>query len=348
LAHILHACHQAVDNRQSVRAAFIDFAKAFDHVDHSIVLNKMMQLGVQPFVIRWMHSFLIDRTQRVKINNSVSSWTTLNGGMPQGTWLGPYIFLIHINDLRTEQLTFKFIDDVTIVEVLNSLDRSKMQLSFDTIAKWSTNNHMNINISKTKEMLINVDGSSHSSIASLTLNNHCIERVSSFKLLGITLSADLSWSRHVREVCAKANKRLHFLKLLKRSKMTTDGLLLYYKAIIRPVIEYACPVWQSSLTVNERRQLETVQKRAVFIISGSDDYEFYCSLYDLELIQTRLDNLSRKFYYKTLQPHDCLNKLIPQRETEYIAKLRSAKLYDFHCRTSRFLKSFFPYAITNY
>jgi hypothetical protein len=104
---------------------------------------------------------------------------------------------------------------------------------------------MNINISKTKEMLFNVDGSSHSSIASLTLNNHCIERVSSFKLLGITLSADLSWSRHVREVCAKANKRLHFLKLLKRSKMTTDGLLLYYKAIIRPVIEYACPVWHS-------------------------------------------------------------------------------------------------------
>jgi hypothetical protein len=308
----------------------------------------MMQIGVQPFVIRWMHSFLINRLQRVKINNSTSSWTTLNGGMPQGTWLGPYTFLIHINDLRTEQLAFKFIDDVTIVEVLDSLDRSKMQLSIDTVAKWSADNHMNVNTSKTKEMLINVDSSSHCATASLTLGNCCIERVSSFKLLGVTLSTDLSWSRHVREVCAKANKRLHFLKLLKRSKMTTDGLLHYYKAIIRPVVEYACPVWQSSLTVDEHRQLEAVQKRAVFIISGSNDYEFYCSLYDLELIQTRLDNLSRKFYYKTLQPHDCLSKLIPRRETDYITKLRTVKPYDFHCRTSRFLKSFLPHAIINY
>jgi hypothetical protein len=105
--------------------------------------------------------FLIDRLQRVKINNSTSSWTTLNGGMPQGTWLGPYTFLIHINDLRTEQPAFKFIDDVTIVEVLDSLDRSKMQLSIDTVAKWSADNHMNVNTSKTKEMLINADSSSH-------------------------------------------------------------------------------------------------------------------------------------------------------------------------------------------
>jgi hypothetical protein len=81
--------------------------------------------------------------------------------------------------------------------------------------------------------------------------------------------------------------------------MATDGLLHYYKAIIRPAVEYACPVWQSSLTVDEHRQLEAVQKRAVFTISGSNDYEFYCSL-------------------------------------------------DFHCRTSRFLKSFLPHAIINY
>jgi hypothetical protein len=84
----------------------------------------------------------------------------------------------------------------------------------------------------------------------------------------------------------------------------TDGLLHYYKAIIRRMVEYACPVWQSSLSVDEQRQLEAVQKRAIFIVSGSCDYEFYCSLYNLELIQTQLDNLSHKFYYKTLQPHD--------------------------------------------
>ena len=160
-------------------------------------------------------------------------------------------------------------------------------------------------------MIISVARPSQSETAIITIDNCPIERVSSFKLLGVTISTDLRWSCHIKELCAKANKRLHFLKLLKRSAMTTDDLLHYYKTVIRPVIEYACPVWQSSLTVDEQRKLDAIQKRAIMIISGSNDYEFNCSLYDLELMQTRLDKLSRKFYSKILQPNDCLNKLLP-------------------------------------
>ena len=309
----------------------------------------MAALGVQPFIIRWMHSFLLDRRQRVKINNIASNWTTLNGGMPQGTWLGPYIFLIHINDLQTTLPAFKFIDDVTVIEVIDSIASSQMQTSVNEIAKWSTDNHMNINTSKTKEMIIDFARSSQSVITAITTADDCpIERVSSFKLLGITLSNDLRWSCHVRQIYAKANKRLHFLKLLKRSAMTTDELLHYYKTVIRPVIEYACPVWQSSLTVDELRRLEAIQKRAIMIISGANDYEFYCSLYDLEQVNTRLDTLTRNFYAKILQPNDCLHKLLPRRELEHVQKLRTFKNFDLFCRTSRFQNSFLPYAFRKY
>jgi len=186
------------------------------------------------------------RRQRVKINKIAANWATLNGGIPQGTWLGPNIFLIHINDLQTTLPAFKFIDDVTVIEVIKVIDNiasSQLQTSVDEIVTWSTDNHMNINTSKTKEMIIDFARSSQSIVTEFTTADDCpIERVSSFKLFGITLSNDLRWSCHVREISAKANKRLHFLKLLKRSAMTTDDLLHYYKTVIRPVIEYACPV----------------------------------------------------------------------------------------------------------
>jgi len=117
---------------------------------------------------------------------------------------------------------------------------------------------MNINTSKTKEMIIDFARSSQSILTDITTVDDCsIERVSSFKLLGITLSNDLRWSCHVREISAKANKRLHFLKLVKHFAMTTDDLLHYYKTVIRPVIEYVCPVWQSSLTQNTAARLVT-------------------------------------------------------------------------------------------
>jgi len=92
----------------------------------------------------------------------------------------------------------------------------------------------------------------------MTADDCPIERVSSFKLLGIILSNEIRWSCKVREISAEANKHLHFLILLKRSAMTTDDLLHYYKTVIRTVIEYACPMWQSSLTVDELRRLEAI------------------------------------------------------------------------------------------
>jgi hypothetical protein len=92
--------HQALDSHNSIRAVFIDYSKAFDHVDHSTVLRKMTALGIHPLLLKWMHSFLSYRQQRVKVGN-ISDWITLKGGMPQGTWLGPYVFLILIDDLNT-------------------------------------------------------------------------------------------------------------------------------------------------------------------------------------------------------------------------------------------------------
>ena len=112
---------------------------------------------------------------------------------------------------------------------------------------------MNINSKKTKEMLFGPIAKDPP--PEIAFDNKLIERVTSFKLLGLTVTNSLSWEAHVDTVCTKASKRLHFLRLRKRYAVSQDDLLVYYKSVIRPVLEYACPVWQSGLTVHQRDRI---------------------------------------------------------------------------------------------
>lgn len=119
LIDIFHTCHQALETCVSVRVLIADYSKAFDHVDPATVLSKMASLGRPPFIWKWMHSFLYKRKQRAKISDIVSSWTTLNDSIAQGTWLGPNVFLILLSYLETY---FKFVYVVILTEILVSTD----------------------------------------------------------------------------------------------------------------------------------------------------------------------------------------------------------------------------------
>jgi hypothetical protein len=186
-------------------------SKAFDHVDHSIVLSKMT--SARRSMCDTLEAFvLIEPQQRVKIGSTVSQWTTLTGGMLQGAWFGPYVFLMLI-DVQTMMTAYKFVDDVTIGEVVNQ-STSHMQLAAQQLAEWSKKNLMNINTKKTKEMML---GPALLNPPPLTvINDRTIERVASFELLEVTIANNLNWDEHITTICNKANKRLYYLKLLKQ------------------------------------------------------------------------------------------------------------------------------------
>jgi hypothetical protein len=305
---ITHKLHQVLDDQNSARCLFIDFTKTFDHVDHTTVLKKLSAFGVDPLILRWLHSFLHNRQQRVKIGNVTSQWSSLSGGMPQGTWLGPYVFLALIDDLHASLPLHKFVDDVTATEVIVPSTASQMQQTADQITQWSHLNQMIINTKKTKEMLF---GSiKKQPPPQIEFNQTFVDRVDSFKLLGVHISDTLSWDNHVNAVCLKAGKRLFIRKLLKRSSVSIADLLQYYKAVIRPVIEHACPVWQwqSGLTAEQKDRLEAIQRRAMRTITGSDDYELQCVVHNVEPIALRLNSLSRSFFSRM-----CLQGLFVSR-----------------------------------
>jgi len=151
---MLHHWYKSLDEGQSVRVLFVDYAKAFDHVEHNVVLQKLKSYGVPSFIVRWMTSFLCERQQRVKISGFVSGWVTLRGGMSQGSWLGPLIFIILVDDLRPQLLTYKFVDETTLSETITKGSTSEMQRTVDELVKWSQLNCLNINSNKTKEMVL--------------------------------------------------------------------------------------------------------------------------------------------------------------------------------------------------
>jgi Reverse transcriptase (RNA-dependent DNA polymerase) len=349
LVDALHHWHSAVDSRQSVRTVFVDYAKAFDHVDHNILVAKMVEFGLSDVIIRWICSFLTDRRQRVKIGDVFSGWQLVNAGMAQGSYLGPLTFIILIDSLKSACLTHKFVDDTTLSEILEKGAPSKMQHSIDELLVWSTQHAMNVNERKTKEMIIGPI--INQPPTPLTLDGATIDRVKTFKFLGVLVSDDLKWSHHIEAICSKAASRLHFLKLLARSGARKEDLVYFYSSIVRPILEYACPVWHSSLTVAQSDALEAIQKRAMRIVFQSMDYVTACILANIDALSARREQLTMKFFNRcVLNPDSCIHYLLPEkRAPEIINKLRKSSQFEIsQSRTVKFSKSFIPYCLSNY
>ena len=184
----------------------------------------------------------------------------------------------------------------------------------------------------------------------LVLNDDVIHRVQSFKLLGVTVNNSLTWEDHVTAICSKASKRLYFLKLLRRSGLSVGDLLLYYQTVIRSVLEYACPVWHSGLSATQADRIESIQRRAMHIITGvmSSSLQTFSDLFPR--LSARRDEQASRYFSRMMDPQNCLHNLLPpERDISTFEKLRDFKLYPVpYARTTRFQNSFLIHALRNY
>ena len=249
LVYFLHKLYYTTDKAGAhIRAVLVDYQKAFDHLNHQIIINKLEQLRVPEFLVEWIASFLSGRHQRVKLGNYSSEFVAVNGGVPQGTKLGPLLFLCMIDDLQIDAPceSLKFVDDTTILELLSSKDSvSCMQSTLDSLMAWTVKNEMNLNPTKTKELQINFF---KQPVSLGRLEVQQVTSVLTAKLLGVTLSADLKWNYHVESIVKKASKRIYFLTVLKRFGAAHEHLIHVYKTLVRPITEYACQCWHPGLT----------------------------------------------------------------------------------------------------
>ncbi len=250
-----------IDAGGRVDAVVIDFAKTFDVLPHDRLVQKLMNSGIDPRVVAWISEFLRDRKLKVRIGQELSSGASVTSGIPQGSVIGPLLFLAFINDLPA-QLTSNdrlFADDYIIYRSINSKrDEEILQKDLDALYYWAENNGMPINSSKSKSITF---GRGHNySETHYRLNNDIIPRVSSCKYLGIHFDSKLSWKKHVDFVVGKAWRSLHFvMRILKKS--TANAREIAYLSLVLPIMEYGTICWDPHKNMH-CKHLERIQHRA--------------------------------------------------------------------------------------
>nr|XP_047142837.1 uncharacterized protein LOC124817085 [Hydra vulgaris] len=249
---------------------YLDFAKAFDKVEHKRLLTKIKAYGITGKIYNWIESFLANRNQRVAISNTVSEWVSVTSGVPQGSILGPMLFLLFINDLPEVVLnTFKmYADDSKIIAIEDSIDnQAEMQTDLDNIVKWCNNWGMELNCKKCKVMRFGNQKVFRGIDKTYTMNingmiydhsNSVLERD-----LGVFVQPDMRW-KHQTQVCV--NKASKILGLIINAFESRDYYMwkILYTNYVRPHLEFAAPAW-SPPNVAEISMLERVQRRATKI-----------------------------------------------------------------------------------
>ena len=374
LLNLLHNWYRAMDEPQRViRIIFLDFRKAFDLINHNILLRNMKEMGVRLALIQWFGTYLNKRSHFTKFGNDTSDYAYINGGVPQGSKLGPIAFVIKIDKLPSvikeeiqlmistnmetnvilEHDTLMFMDDTTLYEVLDvSHHISGKQLGgaeskVKSVLRFTEEDMMELNQTKCKEMIIDFR-KNVTVIPPLEINSHVFERVKCYKLLGLWIDDNLKWSTNTCYIVKKAVKRLYFLKMLKGYGAPKQDLKAFYMAVIRSTLEYCAQIWHGNLTKEQSTDIERVQKRALRIICPGLTYEEALLDCNLKTLKARREEMCGKLIKTMIDPRHRLHSLLPetvnqirQRQT----RSNGEKLYNFRYRTERFKNSPIVYGI---
>ena len=348
LIELLHKIHCELDGSQAyARILLLDFSKAFDHIDHHILLDKLSKSSVHPILTAWQKSFLTERQQRIKIGDTLSDPAILNGGVPQGTLSGPEDFLHMIDDFQTCLQDIKFVDDTTIFEIVPLGQSSKMQLAANEANDWAKRNNMSLNAGKTKEIIVYF-GKKDVDIPPVILEGTAIKQVSEANLLGVKLNKKLNWDDHVDALVKKAYPRLHYLRLLKRAGVAPAQLVTVYKSLVRSLAEYACQAWSTSLTSGQSNKLEKLQQRALRIILPELKYDEAMKQLNLPSMSERRNKLCNKLFRSIQEPEHSLHKLLPGAEKSQY-NLRKQRLFQIpKCKTNRCKNSYINWCLSEF
>ncbi len=242
-------------------AKSIDFSKAFDSVPHLCLMSKLDHYGIGGLSANWIKAFLSNRSQVASINGSHSRPQPVISGVPQGTILAPVLFLLYINDISENiksQIRLFAEDGIIYREINNDQDRVTLQEDLDNLNNWANKWQLNFNFSKYYHL--GITNKRDPETYSYMMNNQIINRVSSTKYLGITITHNLNWNKHCDIICGKANSTLGLLRRI-LGECNAAVKSKAYTSLVRPQLEYASTAW-NPYTKRNINKIEMVQCRA--------------------------------------------------------------------------------------
>uniref|UniRef100_A0A131YS31 Tick transposon n=1 Tax=Rhipicephalus appendiculatus TaxID=34631 RepID=A0A131YS31_RHIAP len=271
LIETIHDFAAAVDISQQVDVVCVDFAKAFDKVSRVQLIFKLRNAGINELVVKWIEAYLTNRTQVVNLDGHLSDPLAVLSGVPQGSVLGPLLFLLYINDISSiaeEGVQVKlFADDCLIYATITKLDdQLRVQNCLQHLDNWCRKWKMAINYSKSTYTHISRRKTIHS--FSYSIDGHLLVHAHQFKYLGVTITQKLTWNEHMDNVCTKAYQKLYILRK-KLEHASRDVKYIAYTTFVRTILEYSAVVW-SPHQVTFKKKLERIQRLAA---------RFICSTY---------------------------------------------------------------------
>ena len=368
LLSLVHEIHAAFDDKKclEVRSVFLDMSKAFDKVWHKGLIFKLKQNGVDGKLLNFFTNYLSNRKQRVVINGKESTWAAVRAGVPQGSVLGPLLFLIYVNDLENgikSKIKF-FADDTSLFSVVHDPATSASDLNHDLtlISSWANQWKMSFNPDPTKpaeEVLF-----SHKKVKvvhpHLSFNGIEVKRVGEHKHLGLILDSKLTFVKHINEKLSIAKKWIGIIRHLS-PYLPLKSLDQIYKMHIRPHLDYCDIIFHTpniihddfSLTLRQQMDvLERTQYQAALAVSGAWQGTNTDKIYE----QLGWESLThRRFFHRVVMMYKIVNHLtpdylrhpIPSLQNRYV--LRSANnVHTLPWRNARFQNSFYPDSIKSW
>ena len=264
---------ESLQHKESTLALFLDLSKAFDTIDHDTLLHKLSYYGIRGSALDWFKSYLSDRKQYVSFKGAKSSTLSVSCGVPQGSVLGPLLFIIYTNDLPDAIKRVKcilFADDTTLYISSKNLSTMYgiMNSEINVISDWFKANKLSLNASKTNYMLIGNRPQVINAGLRLEIERTPMEKVNSTKFLGVHIDDQFRWHEHIDNCRKKIRSGVYALRMAKNVLDTKNLLQLYY-ALVHPHLQYCNLLWGSAAK-SHLRSLELLQKRAVRTICRSN------------------------------------------------------------------------------
>ena len=362
---LVDSIHSSFDINLDVRSVFLDMSKAFDKVWHEGLLFKLEQNGINGKLLDLLRSYLSNRKQRVLLNGTESEWGDIESGVPQGSVLGPLLFLIYINDLEIgikSHIKF-FADDTSLFSIVKDPNTSACELNQDLklISQWAKQWKMSFNPDPTKQAVQVVFSRKHKKIdhPKIYFNDIEVKTVDEHKHLGLTLDAKLTFASHINDKLSNARKGLGIIKSLSRY-LSVKTLNQIYKLYIRPHLDFCDVIYHvpcitnpfdSSINLNYlMNTLERIQYHAALAITGTwkgtNLNKIYNELGWETLTERRWSRRLFHFYkiQNNLAPPYMKIPLPPPRN--YLYSIRSENiLNEISCNSDSYRNSFYPDSI---
>ena len=316
---------------------YMDLSKAFDTLNHEILIHKLRHYGVTGMALNLIKNYLTDRKQFVELGETKSTLTNINTGVPQGSILGPLLFIIYINDLAAASTIFDpimYADDTTLVGSLQAFQRSditqNLTLNINNelckIIKWMKLNKLSLNEQKTKFMIFH-NPQKKVAAPEIEINNTKIECVNNFNFLGIIIDKHLTWNNHIDKIVSKLSKITGIMNKLKEY-IPSNILQTIYNSLVLPHLNYGILLWGHKCT-----RVAQLQKRCIRIVNQSSFLAHTDPIFkNLKLLKVNdiFQHKQLKFYY------NFINNQLPEYFRNFQIKT-SSEIHNYNTRNRNYL-----------